>query len=71
MISCLDENCRQQGMTAIKRSIELASTLSVRTVVVHSGQVSLDMVLENKLRHLFYAGLTETAEYQETKRLIM
>lgn len=71
MISSLDENCRQQGMTAIKRSIELASTLSVRTVVVHSGQVSLDMVLENKLRHLFHAGLTETAQYQETKRLIM
>lgn len=71
MISSLDENCRQQGMTAIKRSIELASTLSVRTVVVHSGHVSLDMVLENKLRHLFYAGLTETAQYQETKRLIM
>lgn len=71
LISSLDEECRQQGVAAIKRSIELAGTLSVRTVVVHSGQVSPDMILENKLRHLYYAGLTETAEYQETKRLII
>jgi len=71
MISSLDEDCRQQGLTAIKRSIELAGTLSVRTLVVHSGQVSLDMFLENKLRHLFQTGLTETTEYQEIKGLLI
>jgi FMN phosphatase YigB (HAD superfamily)/sugar phosphate isomerase/epimerase len=57
MISSPDEDCRQQGVAAIKRSIELAGKLSVRTVVVHAGHVSLDMVLEKKLRHLFQALL--------------
>ncbi|HEY5159062.1 MAG TPA: HAD-IA family hydrolase, partial [Anaerolineales bacterium] len=71
MISSPDEDCRQQGVAAIKRSIELAATLSVRTVVVHAGQVSLELVLENKLRNLFEDRLTETAEYQETKRLMV
>jgi HAD superfamily hydrolase (TIGR01549 family) len=69
MISSPDEDCRQQGVASIKRSIDLAGTLSVRTVVVHAGHVSLDMALEKKLRHLFLNGLKETAEYQETKRL--
>ena len=71
LISSPDEDCRQQGTAAIKRSIELASTLSARTVVVHAGHVSPDMILENKLRHLFHAGLTETAQYQETQGLMI
>jgi FMN phosphatase YigB (HAD superfamily)/sugar phosphate isomerase/epimerase len=71
MISSPDEDCRQQGVAAIKRSIELAGKLSVRTVVVHAGHVSLDMVLENKLRQLFQAGLMETAEYREIQKIMM
>jgi len=71
MISSLDGDCRQQGMAAIKRSIDLAAALSVPVVVVHAGQVSLDMVLENKLRDLYKDGLTETDEYQETKSLML
>lgn len=71
MISSPDEECRQQGLAAIQRSIELAGSLSVKTLVVHSGQVSLDMVLENKLRSFYEAGLAETAEFQDTKRLML
>jgi sugar phosphate isomerase/epimerase len=67
MISSPDETCRQQGVAAVKRSIELAGALSIRTVVVHSGHVSLDMVLEKKLRSLFDTGQAGSAEYQETK----
>jgi FMN phosphatase YigB (HAD superfamily)/sugar phosphate isomerase/epimerase len=67
MISSIDEDCRQQGVASIKRSIELARALSVPTVVVHSGHVSLDMVDEKKIRHLYQASLAGTDEYQETK----
>jgi sugar phosphate isomerase/epimerase len=70
MISSLDEDCRQQGVTAVKRSIELARSLFVGMVVVHAGHVSLDTTLEKKLRQLFQAGQKETAEFQETKRLM-
>jgi HAD superfamily hydrolase (TIGR01549 family) len=71
MISSAEEDCRQQGLAAVKSSIELAGKLGVQTVVVHAGHVSLDMILENKLRHLFQAGMTETAEFQETKYLMI
>ena len=71
MISSPDEDCRQHGVASIKRTIELAGALSVRTVVVHAGHVSLDMVLEKKLRSLFEEGLTESAEYEEVKSLMM
>ncbi len=67
MISSPAEECRQQGVAAIKRSIELAAALSIRTVVVHAGHVSLDTTLEKKLRNLYQAGLKEEDEYQETK----
>jgi HAD superfamily hydrolase (TIGR01509 family) len=71
LISTPDEDCRQQGLKAIKRSIALAGALSVRTVVVHAGHVSLDMALEKKLRSLYQQGLTESAKYIETKSLMM
>ena len=42
LISSPEEERRQQGVAAVKRSIELAGRLSVRTVVVHCGQVALE-----------------------------
>jgi HAD superfamily hydrolase (TIGR01509 family) len=70
MVSSLDEDYRQQGVAAVKRSIELARSLSVGTVVMHAGHISLDTTLEKKLRQLFQAGLKETAGFQETKSLM-
>ncbi len=67
MISSTDEECRQQGVASIKRSIELAGKLAVQMVVVHCGHVSLDMVLEKKLRGLFESRLTDSPEYEDTK----
>jgi sugar phosphate isomerase/epimerase len=67
LISSLDKDCRRQGVAAIKRSIELASKLNAKTVIIHAGTVSQEMILEDKLRRLFNANLTETAEYQNIK----
>ncbi len=58
-------------MAAVQRSIDLAASLSVRTVVVHAGQVSGDMTLENKLRQLYQAGLTRSDEYLEIKERML
>lgn len=70
MISSLDEDCRQQGVAAVRRSVELARSLSVGMVVVHAGHVSLDTTLEKKLRQLYQADQKEIAEFQETKSLM-
>jgi|WetSurMetagenome_2_1015567.scaffolds.fasta_scaffold21630_1 putative hydrolase of the HAD superfamily len=67
LISSTDEANRQKGVEAVKRSLDLAGKLSVKTLVIHSGTISLDLSLENKIRQLFNAGLKGSAEYQETK----
>jgi putative hydrolase of the HAD superfamily len=71
LISSPDEGCRQQGVAAVKRSIDLADKLSVRMLVVHAGSISLDMTLENKLRDLFNAKLTGSGEYQKIQNLML
>jgi sugar phosphate isomerase/epimerase len=67
LVSSPNEDCRVQGVKAVKRSIELADELSVPTVVMHCGQVSGDTEPEGKLRQLYAAGLVDSAEYLEIK----
>jgi putative hydrolase of the HAD superfamily len=71
MISSPDEESRQEGVASILRSMDLATTLGVRTVVMHTGHVSLDTTLEKKLRQLFQSGLKDSVEYLETKSLMI
>ena len=71
IISSPDEDRRQRGVASVKRSIDLAHELSVPIVVVHAGHVSLDMVLEKKLRTLYQDGRKDSAEFDETKSLMM
>jgi HAD superfamily hydrolase (TIGR01509 family) len=68
LISSPNEEYRQIGLAAVKRSIDLAAELSVRTVVVHAGQVSTDMTLENELRKLYNDSQTKSVKFQEIKQ---
>ncbi len=65
LVSSTDEACRRQGVQAIRRSIDLAHQLRLSIVVVHSGMVSADMMLEQNLRKLFKAGGRTTEAYRE------
>ena len=65
MISTLDENSRKEGVQAIKRSIDLAHRIGVKSIVVHSGNVSGDLTLESQLRKLSAEGRTGSIEFQE------
>lgn len=71
LISSLDEDCRQQGVAAIKRSLDLAKELSAHTIVIHCGHISPDMKLENKLRSLYNTNKGNTVKYQETMTLMV
>jgi sugar phosphate isomerase/epimerase len=66
-ISSQDEDCRNQGVLAIQRSIDLAFDLETPIVVVHAGNVHTDLSLEKKLRALFEAGKDMTDEYLSLK----
>ncbi len=67
LISSTDKDCRQQGVQAVKRSIDLAEMLNAGTVIVHSGNVHPDLTLERKLAALWKAGRAGCDEYQEIK----
>ncbi len=71
LISSPDENCRQQGVTAVKRSLDLAKELSAQTIVIHCGHISPDMKLENKLRNLYSTNMVNSGEYKETMALMV
>jgi sugar phosphate isomerase/epimerase len=71
LISSPDEACRVHGVEAIKRSIDLAQSLSLPVIVVHCGMVSTDMTIEKKLRRLFESGKTDTNEYRVIKQTLI
>lgn len=68
LISSLDEDNRRKGVESIKRSILLASDIGVDNIVVHCGQIVMDLSLENKLRELFETEGIESAAYQSQKQ---
>ncbi len=63
LISSQDEHNRRQGVSSVKKSIDLAHRVSAPTVVVHSGNVKSDPALENKLRALYHTGRSQSDEY--------
>jgi len=72
LISSPDEDCRQQGVRATKRSIDLAQEIGASAIVVHPGRVNnVDIQLEDELWDLFEAGQTQTAKYDEVKERLV
>jgi len=65
LISSTNEEHRRLGVNAIKRSIDLASQLGARAVVIHAGHVSPDSGPEKKLRALIASDRRESNEYRE------
>jgi HAD superfamily hydrolase (TIGR01549 family) len=56
LISSDDEPKRVRGVESIQRSIDLASQIGARIVVVHAGQITGDLTMEKQLRLLVEAG---------------
>ncbi|MFZ0535184.1 MAG: TIM barrel protein [Anaerolineales bacterium] len=67
LISSQDEDLRRRGVKAVKRSIDLAYELGAPVVVIHCGNVTMNMSLEGELRALLEAGKVQSDEYLEIK----
>jgi sugar phosphate isomerase/epimerase len=71
LISARDEGDRQQGVHAVRRSIDLAHELGVQAVIVHPGKVDIDPKLEWGLLDLYRAGHFGQPDYAEaSERLV-
>jgi len=67
LISSENEHCRNKGVEAIKRSIDLAYRLGVNVVVVHCGNIPSDLAIENQMREQFLQGCQDTPGYDAIK----
>jgi sugar phosphate isomerase/epimerase len=67
VISSHDEDSRKRGVQAVKRSIKLAYELGAPVVVIHCGNVTMNMSLEGELRALLEAGKVLTDTYLDIK----
>jgi sugar phosphate isomerase/epimerase len=68
LISAPDEDNRQKGVAAIRRSIDLAHEMGVKVVIVHPGRVDMDAKLETALTDLYRDGKSGTPEYAQAKQ---
>ncbi|MBE0430743.1 MAG: TIM barrel protein [Dehalococcoidia bacterium] len=60
-LSSLDESERMEAVTFAGRTIDLASDLRARAVVLHMGEVPVDLSLEDRLRRSYSRGLGHDA----------
>ncbi|MFN2220497.1 MAG: sugar phosphate isomerase/epimerase family protein [Anaerolineae bacterium] len=63
LVSAPGEEDRQQGVHAIRRSIDLAHELDAKAVIVHPGRVDIDPALESALVGLYQEGKSGQPEY--------
>jgi sugar phosphate isomerase/epimerase len=65
LISATDEANRAQGVLAVKRSIDFASALGVKALVVHAGDVRSSWQTEKDLCALYRAGQADSQTYRQ------
>jgi len=68
-LSSLDEAERQEALRFARATIELASEVGAKAVVIHVGRVELDFGLEEELHRLYHKGAVEELE-QARQRLL-
>ena len=66
-VSSINENERTQAVKLTKRSIDTASSLHEKVLVIHTGRVQIENITK-VLIQLFNEGKFNSQEYQETKQ---
>jgi sugar phosphate isomerase/epimerase len=66
-LSSLDESERMEAVSFTKQTIDLAVSVRARAIVLHMGEVPIDLSLQNRLFKLHDEGYTQTKEYSEAK----
>jgi sugar phosphate isomerase/epimerase len=71
LISAPNEDDRQRGMAAVRRSVDLAHKLGVQVVIVHSGRVDIDQELEMAVIDLYKQGKADKPVYAQAKERLV
>ena len=66
-LSSLDESERMEAVSFTKKTIELAASVRARAIVLHMGEVPIDLSLQDRLYKLHDGGHAQTKEYSQAK----
>ena len=66
-LSSLDMSERVEAVSFAKKTIDLAANLNARVIVLHMGEVPIDLRLQDRLHILHDAGRAQTKEYGRIK----
>ena len=66
-LSSLDKSERMEAVSFAKKTIDLAADVSARAIVLHMGEVPVDLSLQDRLYKLHDGGYVQTKEYSQAK----
>lgn len=69
-LSSLDENEREEAVRFAKGTIDLAYDVGAKAIVLHMGEVPIDISLEDELRQLYQQNLTQSERYSKVKKAL-
>lgn len=70
-LSSLDENERMEAVSFTQKTIDLAANVSARAIVLHMGEVPIDLSLQDRLYKLHNGGYAQTKEYSQAKEKLV
>ena len=66
-LSSLNLSERLEAISFAKKTIDLAADVSARAIVLHMGEVPIDLSLQDRLHKLYDGGYVQTTEYRDAK----
>jgi sugar phosphate isomerase/epimerase len=66
-LSSLDESERMEAVSFAKKTIDIAASVRARAIVLHMGEVPIDLSLQDRLYKLCDESHTQTKEYSQAK----
>jgi sugar phosphate isomerase/epimerase len=66
-LSSLNESDRMEAVSFTKQTIDLAVSVKARAIVLHMGEVPIDLSLQERLYELHEGGYAQTKEYNQAK----
>jgi len=70
-LSSTEESERREAIVFAKKTIELASRVGAKAIVIHMGEVPVNPAMEDELRSLYNQGLADSKEYSQTKEQLI
>jgi sugar phosphate isomerase/epimerase len=70
-LSSLDVSERVEAVGFTKKTVDLAANVKARAIVLHMGEVPIDLSLQDRLYKLHDGGYADTKEYRQIKERLV